>query len=339
MADPLLTVVIPTYQRRDDLVRALRSLEQPGWERIEVVISDNASRDGTAEAVRALDLPFAKRYLRNRENIGICRNLYQAAEAVRTRFQLWLTDDDYLLPGAIAKLLAAIDDQPDCHYFFSHIHSLPDGADPTAPPKCLQGPSAASFRIEPGLAAVAEYARYGWTYSRQVLRTARIDWGFWRRHLFNPYTPLLVSGRMMLRYPAYYQAESLVAHTVGNPRFWEEFGEDELSIALRTQAGKRAALRAICEDLPENPDVRRLVADWEHGCAEECMLLLGRPIAAVPVVTAYRALRSAYDATPELARRMVLRSRQRWRQKVGRFRSKSLICRTVRIEQLPYRAA
>jgi GT2 family glycosyltransferase len=62
-ARPALSVVVPTHQRRESVLRLLRALtdqELPATE-FEVVIAVDRSTDGTAESVDAFDAPYALR--------------------------------------------------------------------------------------------------------------------------------------------------------------------------------------------------------------------------------------------------------------------------------------
>jgi GT2 family glycosyltransferase len=65
MADPLVSVVIPTHQRRDALRRVLASLAQqsadPGS--YEVVVAVDASTDGTVEMIEAFAAPYGLRWV------------------------------------------------------------------------------------------------------------------------------------------------------------------------------------------------------------------------------------------------------------------------------------
>ena len=49
--DPLVVVIILTWNQRDDTVRCLRSFQTVNYPRLEIVLVDNASNDGTAESV------------------------------------------------------------------------------------------------------------------------------------------------------------------------------------------------------------------------------------------------------------------------------------------------
>ena len=58
------SIVVPTYNRRDVLVESMRSLaalETP-WP-VELVVVVDGSTDGTAEAARAVPLPFPVRVI------------------------------------------------------------------------------------------------------------------------------------------------------------------------------------------------------------------------------------------------------------------------------------
>ena len=93
-ARPLLSVVIPTYQRRDSLLRLLASLRDQTLpaDGYEVIAAVDGSTDGTAEAVRAFAAPYALSALEfpNRGRARACNaGMCVAAGAV-----VVLLDDD-----------------------------------------------------------------------------------------------------------------------------------------------------------------------------------------------------------------------------------------------------
>ncbi|OYW83480.1 MAG: hypothetical protein B7Z20_12545, partial [Sphingobium sp. 32-64-5] len=51
---PLFTVVIPTYNRRDTVVEAVRSALEQTVADVEVIVVDDGSTDGTPSAVAAI---------------------------------------------------------------------------------------------------------------------------------------------------------------------------------------------------------------------------------------------------------------------------------------------
>jgi len=117
---PLLSLCVPTYNRAALLGQSLdAAFSQIGPEeaaRLEVLVVDNASSDGTPGVIeeagrRSPHVPL--RYLRNPENLGADGNFLRAIQMARGDFVYLLSDDDILLPGAVARLISLIRDHPD----------------------------------------------------------------------------------------------------------------------------------------------------------------------------------------------------------------------------------
>lgn len=114
MNQPLLTIAIPTFNRADLLDLCL---SQAGpqvlahRDQVELLVSDNASTDHTAEIVAkhlAAGIPIHA--LRNDANIGPEANFTQCLEKAKGKFFLIVGDDDVLLEGALDKLLPLLQD-------------------------------------------------------------------------------------------------------------------------------------------------------------------------------------------------------------------------------------
>jgi GT2 family glycosyltransferase len=105
---PLLSVLIPTYQRRDSLLRLLASLRSQTLPAgaYEVIAAVDGSTDGTAEAVRGFAAPYALSALEgpNRGRARACNaGLHAAAGAV----VVLLDDDMEASPGFLAAHVRA----------------------------------------------------------------------------------------------------------------------------------------------------------------------------------------------------------------------------------------
>jgi len=95
---PLVSVAITTFNLERWLPRALDSVfTQITDFPFEVVISDDASTDGTLQVARAYQerYPDVIRILERSKNAGMCRNSYDAFEQCRGKFIAWLDADDY----------------------------------------------------------------------------------------------------------------------------------------------------------------------------------------------------------------------------------------------------
>ncbi len=113
----LLSICVPTHDGRADVLgRALDSIAAgvAADERIEVCISDNASRDRTAAVVERFRerVGGRVRYHRHSENRGFTQNLLSAVELAEGRWVWLLGSDDVVAPGALAEVTALVERHP-----------------------------------------------------------------------------------------------------------------------------------------------------------------------------------------------------------------------------------
>lgn len=106
---PDVTVVTVTYQGADLVSSCLRSLadQQLGDVRMEVVVVDNASTDGTAELI-AKDHPDV-RLLRNERNLGFAGGNDVALATVRSRYVILLNNDATADRHFVRELVESMD--------------------------------------------------------------------------------------------------------------------------------------------------------------------------------------------------------------------------------------
>lgn len=103
---PLLSVCIPTYQRAGLVGETVASVLAQAPPEVELLVSDNASTDGTEAAVAAAAGGDPRvRYRRLPENVGAERNFVAAVAAARGEFCWLLGSDDHAAPGALGALL------------------------------------------------------------------------------------------------------------------------------------------------------------------------------------------------------------------------------------------
>ncbi len=99
---PLISVLMVTYNRRDDVKKCITSLLPQADRNIEVLIIDNASTDGTPDMIRRLAPDF--RLTCWDENRGLAPALKQLANMAQGEW-LFFLDSDTILPGnAITRL-------------------------------------------------------------------------------------------------------------------------------------------------------------------------------------------------------------------------------------------
>lgn len=110
-----ITVVIPTFNRRERLEGALRSVLAETRVPIRVHVFDNASTDGTDAFLAKAQADDPRIHVfRQPENIGSDRNYMAALASVTTEFFVPLADDDWLKPEFLFKAWTALTTHPDC---------------------------------------------------------------------------------------------------------------------------------------------------------------------------------------------------------------------------------
>ena len=107
----LLTIAIPTYNRGESLDQLLLELSvQIGSDqRIELIVSNNASEDSTASVVAAHQARGVNiRYICNESNLGADRNILQCYTEASGEYVWIFSDDDLIEPNTIRRVLGAI---------------------------------------------------------------------------------------------------------------------------------------------------------------------------------------------------------------------------------------
>jgi GT2 family glycosyltransferase len=110
--EPTLSYCVVNTNGREFLLACLEAVERTapaGLER-EVLVLDNASDDGSAEAVR--DLGREIRLIELAQRSGKAANDSTLLREARGRYCLLLNEDSELRPGAVEALLAALEDDP-----------------------------------------------------------------------------------------------------------------------------------------------------------------------------------------------------------------------------------
>lgn len=112
-SSPKLSICIATFNRARFIGATLDSITSQATSECEVIVSDNASTDGTEEVVRGRAQRFERlRYIRQGVNRGLDCNFDRAIEAARGEYCWLMSDDDLLKPGAIERVLIALRQEP-----------------------------------------------------------------------------------------------------------------------------------------------------------------------------------------------------------------------------------
>lgn len=110
-AGPLVSVIIPAYNAEKTIRRALESVLLQDYAPIEIIVVNDASRDGTAAVVESFGEPTIA--LINRPvNGGVSAAMNAGLRRARGEYVAFLDADDEWLPGKLHKQVALISANP-----------------------------------------------------------------------------------------------------------------------------------------------------------------------------------------------------------------------------------
>lgn len=129
--DPIISVVIPTYNRAYLISRAVASVLQQSYSSFEIIVVDDGSTDRTAEVLAGFSDPRI-RYLRLPKNTGgaAARNL--GIREAGGRYIAFLDSDDEWLPSKLEKQVPVLERSNEnlgviyCNYAFIYPEGIQD---------------------------------------------------------------------------------------------------------------------------------------------------------------------------------------------------------------------
>lgn len=122
-----LSVLIPTYNRASKVYRLLKNIEDiidksNITDKIEVLVSDNASKDNTEKLISTFSSPkFEVQYFRQETNLGFDGNIKFLYEKANSEYIWFFADDDMMLPNAMDTVLEGLDSYKPDVLLFSFI--------------------------------------------------------------------------------------------------------------------------------------------------------------------------------------------------------------------------
>lgn len=108
------SICIPNYNYAHYLGRTFESIGKLEHEDFEVVVSDNASTDGSLEVIKECGKGFRRfSYQVNPVNLGFAPNLDKAASLAKGDYVIMLSSDDLIRPEALSNYEVILKQYPD----------------------------------------------------------------------------------------------------------------------------------------------------------------------------------------------------------------------------------
>jgi GT2 family glycosyltransferase len=172
---PTVSVVIPTYNRRDVVRRAIESALAQTYPPIEIIVIDDGSTDDT-QAVLA-DYGARIRLIRQ-PNAGVCAARNRGIDAAGGDFVAFLDSDDAWEPWKIASQMAAFAAEPSLVVVFTDAAAV-NGAGQVVMARCLRRFYAASYAYFGEQGPFDRSIDLAWQAGAGTLRVADLSSRIW----------------------------------------------------------------------------------------------------------------------------------------------------------------
>ena len=138
MADkkPLVSIGIPVFNGERFIRESLDSLLAQDYANLEIIISDNASTDGTGDVCREYLHKEARIcYYRNEINLGAVANFNRVLELSSGKYFMWASDHDLWEPGFVSRCVYVLETEADVVLVYSRtmlidLEGIPLGLTP-----------------------------------------------------------------------------------------------------------------------------------------------------------------------------------------------------------------
>lgn len=116
-SSPLVSIILPTFNRSDMLCHALNSVLAQSYRNLEVIIVDDHSSDDTSEVVKRFNDPRIT-YVRNEHNLKLPSSLNRGFAMAKGDLMTWTSDDNMYAENALQQMVGCIL-QNRCDFVFA----------------------------------------------------------------------------------------------------------------------------------------------------------------------------------------------------------------------------
>ena len=176
---PLVSVIIPTYNRPEYLKQAISSAIRQTYQNIEIIVSDNCSSENPQSLVESFQDKRIK-FWRHSQNIGMLANQLHTFKMASGKYVASLHDDDIWDEDFLTKLVPPLEASPDlilafCDQYVIDGEGKIDHVNTTTNTKAYQRDQLAPG-IHPHFIKIGLIDKSIPTASACVLRNALINW-------------------------------------------------------------------------------------------------------------------------------------------------------------------
>jgi len=122
---PRVSICLPVYNGENYICEAIRSVLDQTFQDLELIISDNASTDGTGDICReAASRDPRIHYFRSDLNRGLAWNHNRTFELARESYVMWINHDDLLAKDYVSCCFEVLEQDPGAVLCFTNSNDI-----------------------------------------------------------------------------------------------------------------------------------------------------------------------------------------------------------------------
>lgn len=130
--DPLVSIILPTYNGSKYISRSIQSCLDQTYRNIELIIVDDCSTDGTDNIIKDFKLKDERiSFIRNAENQKLPMSLNAGFALAKGAYYTWTSDDNYYAANAIEVMLENLNQQEEVGLVYCDYMTVNDADEPT----------------------------------------------------------------------------------------------------------------------------------------------------------------------------------------------------------------
>ena len=145
MQNYIISIVIPSYNHQNYVLKAVESVLQQDWPNIDLIVIDDGSTDRSPELLADLHRKQGGFRFICRPNKGLVKTVKEGLTIAQGDFFCLLASDDYLPPGSLSSRASYLANHPDCVAVFGEALQL--AGDTVAEPRVMDAKRRRLFEL------------------------------------------------------------------------------------------------------------------------------------------------------------------------------------------------